>query len=284
MKKILVPTDFSSCAANALNYAVQTAKLFSLEINLLHVVDVTDRLFSEDEEVIPEKYSALLIEAQKKLDQTKASIAETESLEIRTFLREGEVDEHILSLSEEKDVDLIVMGTFGINGLKDRIWGSKTAGLTGKTKVPVMVIPYEYDWNPPHKALLATNQFEEDHKVLEHIRRLIGIFKLELHVVVFTDEDSADASLYMENSMNIAGYGKILQKELQTGSVVTSHLSGHRFEDTLQDYISENDIDMVAMITYQRSVWDRIFHPSTTRRMSYHTTVPLLVIPAGKEE
>ncbi len=284
MKKILVPTDFSSCAANALNYAVQTAKLLNMEINLLHVVDVTDRLFSEDEEVVPEKYSALLIEAQKKLDQTKASIAETESLEIRTFLREGEVDEHILSLSEEKNFDLIVMGTFGINGLKDRIWGSKTAGLTGKTRIPVMVVPYEYDWNPPRKALLATNQFEEDENVLEQIRRLIDIFKVELHVVVFTDEDSADATLYMENSTNIAGYGKRLQKALHTDSIIANHLSGHRFEDTLQDYIKKNSIDMVAMITYQRSVWDRIFHPSTTRRMSYHTNVPLLVIPAGKEE
>src|SRR5690606_13643230 len=143
------------------NFAVQTAKSYPLEIILLHVVDRMDSLYSEAPQIIQENYTTILEEAQIKLDQVKSSIAETESLDIRTFLREGEVDEHILELTGEIDIDLIVMGTFGINGLKDRIWGSKTAGLTGKTKVPVMVIPYEYNWKVPQKALLATSFFEE---------------------------------------------------------------------------------------------------------------------------
>ena len=284
MKKILVPTDFSSSAANALNFAVQTAKSYPLEIILLHVVDRMDSLYSEAPQIIQENYTTILEEAQIKLDQVKSSIAETESLDIRTFLREGEVDEHILELTEEIDIDLIVMGTFGINGLKDRIWGSKTAGLTGKTKVPVMVIPYEYNWKVPQKALLATSFFEEDSNVLNPIAGLMAVYNLMLHVAVFTDEDTADAAQFMENSMNIDHYGKKLQRQLNTTSVITSHLSGHKFEDALQDYIKDNDIDILVMVTYQRSLWDRVFHPSTTRRMSYHTTIPLLIIPAAKEE
>jgi nucleotide-binding universal stress UspA family protein len=284
MKKILVPTDFSSSAANALNFAVQTAKSYPLEIILLHVVDRMDSLYSEAPELIQENYTTVLEEAQIKLDQVKSSIAETESLDIRTFLREGEVDEHILELTGEIDIDLIVMGTFGINGLKDRIWGSKTAGLTGKTKVPVMVIPYEYNWKVPQKALLATSFFEEDSNVLNPIAGLMAVYNLMLHVAVFTDEDTADAAQFMENSMNIDHYGKKLQRQLNTTSVITSHLSGHKFEDALQDYIKDNDIDILVMVTYQRSLWDRVFHPSTTRRMSYHTAIPLLVIPAMKDE
>jgi nucleotide-binding universal stress UspA family protein len=284
MKKILVPTDFSSSAANALNFAVQTAKSYPLEIILLHVVDRMDSLYSEAPELIQENYTTVLEEAQIKLDQVKSSIAETESLDIRTFLREGEVDEHILELTGEIDIDLIVMGTFGINGLKDRIWGSKTAGLTGKTKVPVMVIPYEYNWKVPQKALLATSFFEEDSNVLNPIAGLMAVYNLMLHVAVFTDEDTADAAQFMENSMNIDHYGKKLQRQLNTTSVITSHLSGHKFEDAFQDYIKDNDIDILVMVTYQRSLWDRVFHPSTTRRMSYHTAIPLLVIPAMKDE
>ena len=284
MKKILVPTDFSSSATNDLNFAVQTAKAYPLEIILLHEVDRMDSLYSEAPQIIQENYTTILEEAQIKLDQVKSSIAETESLDIRTFLREGEVDEHILELTEEIDIDLIVMGTFGINGLKDRIWGSKTAGLTGKTKVPVMVIPYEYNWKVPQKALLATSFFEEDSNVLNPIAGLMAVYNLMLHVAVFTDEDTADAAQFMENSMNIDHYGKKLQRQLNTTSVITSHLSGHKFEDALQDYIKDNDIDILVMVTYQRSLWDRVFHPSTTRRMSYHTTIPLLIIPAAKEE
>ncbi|MCC7523448.1 MAG: universal stress protein [Chitinophagaceae bacterium] len=283
MKKILVPTDFSSCAANALNFAVQASRFYRAEIILLHVIDRTEVLYGEYPDVIQERFKAAANDAQEKLDQIKASIAETESIAIRTFQREGEVDELILELSDEMEIDLIVMGTFGINGIKDRIWGSKTAALTGKSSVPVMIIPYEYDWKQPEKMLLATSRFEEDREVLKPIIDLTGAFKADLFAVVFTDEDHADAALLMERGLHMTSYEVKLKKLLNTESIITGHLSGSKFEDTLQDYIQNNGIDMLAMITYQRSLWDRIFRPSATRRMSYHTTIPLLVIPAIKD-
>ena len=39
MKKILVPTDFSKCADNALSFAVQIAKLMPAGIVLIHTVE-----------------------------------------------------------------------------------------------------------------------------------------------------------------------------------------------------------------------------------------------------
>ena len=282
MKKILVPTDFSSCAANALNFAVQTAKIHPVEITLLHVVDITDRFYSERLDLVRDELSTISEEAGKNLKQIKTSIAETESVDIHTFLREGTIEENILEMCEELEIDLVVMGTFGINGLKDRIWGSRTAGFTGKTKVPLMVVPYEYNWKVPEKLLFATSHFEEDKNVLQEITSLLDVFRAALDVVVFTDEDTADAAAFLEHGMNMAEYERKLKKQLNTQLLATTHLSGHEFEDTLQDYISNNNIDILAMITYQRSVWDRIFHPSVTRRMSYHTTIPLLVIPATK--
>ncbi|HRP57820.1 universal stress protein [Agriterribacter sp.] len=282
MKKILVPTDFSSCAVNALNFAVQTARLHPVEINLLHVVDITDRFYSDRLDLVRDELKSISKEADKNLSQIKLSIAETESVAINTFLREGSIEDNILQMCEELEIDLVVMGTFGINGLQDRIWGSRTAGLTGKTKVPLMVVPYEYNWKVPGKLLFATSYFEEDKKVLREIAGILEVFKASLDVVVFTDEDTADAALFLEHGMNMAEYERKLKKHLNTQSLATTHLSGHEFEDTLQDYIKSNDIDILAMITYQRSVWDRIFHPSVTRRMSYHTIIPLLVIPATK--
>jgi nucleotide-binding universal stress UspA family protein len=43
--------------------------------------------------------------------------------------------------------------------------------------------------------------------------------------------------------------------------------------------VDENEIDILAMVTYQRGFWDRVFNPSKTKHMSYHTKIPLLVIP-----
>ncbi len=283
MKKILVPTDFSSCAVNALNFAVQTAKLYPVEINLLHVVDISDRFYSDRLDLVRDELNTISEEADKNLNQVKLSIAETESVVINTFLREGSIEDNILEMCEALEIDLVVMGTFGINGLQDRIWGSRTAGLTGQTKVPLMVVPYEYDWKIPGKLLFATSHFEEDNNVFREIASLLQIFKATLDVVVFTDEDTADAAEFLEHGMNMAEYERKLKKRFNTQMLAAMHLSGHEFEDTLQDYIKSNDIDILAMVTYQRSLWDRVFHPSITRRMSYHTTIPLLVIPANKK-
>ena len=118
--------------------------------------------------------------------------------------------------------------------------------------------------------------------MLREIASLLEVFKATLDVVVFTDEDTADAAAFLEHGMNMAEYERKLKKQLNTQLLATTHLSGHEFEDALQDYIKSNGIDILAMITYQRSLWDRVFHPSVTRRMSYHTTIPLLVIPATK--
>lgn len=282
MKNILVPTDFSSCAVNALNFVVQTAKLYPVQINLLHVVDISDRFYSDRLDLVRDELNAISEEADKNLNQIKTSIAETESVIIDTFLREGTIEDNILQMCEALEIDLVVMGTFGINGLQDRIWGSRTAGLTGKTKVPLMVVPYEYNWKVPEKLLFATSHFEEDKNVLREIASLLEVFKATLDVVVFTDEDTADAAAFLEHGMNMAEYERKLKKQLNTQLLATTHLSGHEFEDALQDYIKSNGIDILAMITYQRSLWDRVFHPSVTRRMSYHTTIPLLVIPATK--
>lgn len=283
MKKILVPTDFSSCASNAINFAVQTAKLLpGIQINLLHILDLSDNLYNDGLDLMQEMNEVAWEDAQKKLDLVQKSIEETEGITINTIVEQGVAGNAIVEWSEKNGADLVVMGTFGINGLGDRIWGSKTAALIAKTKIPVMVIPYEYNWKTPQNFLFATNHFEEEPGIIKQIFDWALLFKTTFHVAVFTDEDTAHAVEFLEHQRNIAGYEQKLKKHFNTESITAHHLVGHKLEDTLHDYIGNNKIDILSMVTYQRNMLERIFHPSITRRMSYHTTIPLLVIPAKK--
>ncbi|HRP54789.1 universal stress protein [Agriterribacter sp.] len=60
------------------------------------------------------------------------------------------------------------------------------------------------------------------------------------------------------------------------------YLSGNDFENAIEQYINTNGIKLLAMVTYQRSFFERLFYPSISKKMSYHTKIPLLVIPAEK--
>ena len=145
MKKILVPTDFSLNADRAIDYAVQIAKLNEATIYLIHACDHLDTLYMES--AIPEReYNKAITDAAfDKLEILRRSIEETEQVLVNIQFYSGPINDTILVAAEEHNVDLIIMGTLGISGLKDKIFGSRTASVISKSKVPVLAIPLEYD-------------------------------------------------------------------------------------------------------------------------------------------
>ena len=135
-------------------------------------------------------------------------------------------------------------------------------------------------WKVPEKILLAVNNFEENPDIISPVIKLAALFNASIHIAIFTDVDSAEAIDYLKNKRSITALEeklKILNKNIIIKSV---HLDGHQFQDTIDDYTQEQCIDMVAMVTRKRTFLESIFERSSTKKMSYHTQIPLLVIPA----
>lgn len=282
MKKIVVPTDFSTCADNAVDFAVQSAKLLPAEIILLHAIEVKGNIYTDYMGVNKEFNQSLLDEVYSKLEQLKKSIEETEAVAVTTEVLRGTVKDAVLETTAANNADLIVMGTLGASGLKEKLWGSKTASIIGNSKVPVMVIPYEYEWKKPEKILVTTNQFEKEPGILDYVFELADLYMAQVQVAVFTDEDDDKAATFLEHTRKTPQYEQMLKKQYNEETLTATHLYGTEFEETLQKHVTENTIDIVVMITYQKGngLWERTFYPSKTKQMSYRTKVPLLAIPA----
>ncbi|MCO6497109.1 MAG: universal stress protein [Chitinophagaceae bacterium] len=280
MKKILVPTDFSETASNAVEFALNTAKVFKCKITLLHSYEVSSG-FSSDYYGANKEFNLLMLsDIEKKLDDERKRIKDNYNIEVDTYISTYPLKEAIAKVVEEKGIDLIVMGTLGESGIVEKIWGSRTSGLIGSTKVPVMVIPHDYKWKKPSKVLFATNQFRKEPKALNYIFELAGLYMANVQVSVFTDSDDQTAETYLENKRNIAEYEDFLKNNFYEKTLTSAHLTGADFEETIQEYIKENNFDILVMVTQQAGFWRRLFNPSMTRRMSYNTEIPLLAIPA----
>lgn len=279
MKRILVPTDFSSYADTALNFAVKISQLTQAEIIVMHSFETIGPIYTDYMGVNVELHQQMMNENIKKLETLKENIKKNDDVEISINMYRGSVKDTILEVIEEKSIDIVVMGTLGASGLKEKLWGSKTAYISGKSNVPVIVIPAEYKWSPPGKILFTTNHFEENPKLLNLIFELSNLFLAKVYVAVFSDENDDTAYKFMSNSRNLREYEEKLKKLYKEDTLTAEHLSGKDFEHTLQDYIKLKEIDMLAMITHQRNFIKRIFNPSMTRRMTYHTEIPLLNIP-----
>src|SRR5690606_7354282 len=143
----------------------------------------------------------MLKEVHVKLNDLKASIKLEKGIDVSVLLYEGEPTETILDAAEEHDVDLILMGTTGASGVKEKLLGSETVKVMEKTQVPILIIPLDYHWKKPSKIVLATSHFEQDQTLLNTLFEWVTLFSAELQVVVFTDIHDKPSKV-LENSWN----------------------------------------------------------------------------------
>ena len=268
MKKILVPTDFSSAADKALNYAVGLAKSLQAEVILLHCFDHKDSVGASEEVV------------HATLRRYKTDIHEQHQIAIVERHSRNKLIEEVSKIAREESVAFIVMGTQGASGFKTALFGTRTAAVIANSTVPVIAVPFDYEWKEPKQFLLALSDSHENTEIFEPVLELGHAFKAHLKTVVFS-KDGEEGALVMEHSRAINEIHDRLGSAFKESQIDMEHLSGKDFHDTLQQYIHDHETDLLVMVTHKRSFLQNLLHFSATKQMSYHTTVPLLSLHSG---
>jgi nucleotide-binding universal stress UspA family protein len=138
-RKILVATDFSPDAAQALNVAVDLARTCGSEIVLLHVCQMPAYSFANGAMYIPtpELVADILRDANRGLATLKERIRD---VAVETVRVEGDPARDIVRVAAERQVDLIVMGTHGRHGLRRWIAGSVAEHVVRTAPCPVLTV------------------------------------------------------------------------------------------------------------------------------------------------
>ncbi len=279
MKTILVPTDFSPNATKALDYAAQLAQMAGANIVIMHVTDLTHASMNENV-ILPEAFDKDIIDAaNEKLNILVQVTREISGQKVDKQLYNGFVTDAIEEAAKENNADLVVMGTLGNAAIKEKLFGSITAKLISHLPVPILAIPLLYEWEIPKNILLAVNHFDEQPSTLLPIIELARLLGATLNVTIFTNEDRAGAVDYLQHKKDIDLFCRNMQHDFPELNIVPAPVYGHNFEDAITNYIAENPTEMLVMITHKRNFLESIFSRSMTRKMSYHTDIPLLSIP-----
>lgn len=274
MKKLLVPTDFSTTAERAISFAIELAKQSGGEIFLLHVYDHIKEQFSSHKEIIKEYNTQQVQERSQQLRSAQETISK-EGIPATTLLYSGEVSDTIIWAAKENGVDCIVMGTLGATGLKTAIFGTKTASVLSETSIPVITIPFNYTWKTPHKLLLAINDAEEDPKLFQPAFDLTDLFQAQVETLIFSEERAVAVDV-MEHARVLSKVQQRLSQYYSKYPIETIHVTGKDFQQTVQEFIDMHQVDLLVMITHRRKLLQNLFKFSLTRQMAYHTTIPLL--------
>ena len=266
MKKILVPTDFSPNAEKALNYAVQIAKKTNGELLLIHSVK-------------SDNYEQDIKNAEAQLELIGKTITDSEGVKINTMVYFGPTENSIRVATGENNVDMIIMGTLGNSAISEKLFGSITASIIGKTTVPLLAIPLLSDWKIPQKILLAINEFKEKDKEIQPVIELARLFNASIQVTIFTDTDDDFVEDFAAHEVKISTYRDLLKAQYKDIEIHAVHLASRHFKESLTNWVENNEIDMVVMLTHKKNIIEKIFTGSKTKKVSYYINVPLLAIP-----
>ena len=139
IRRILVPTDFSDSARQALDWGVSLGREFKAEILLLHVVENLTVGYASDLFPVPmaEVYEEISGYARSELGKLAEGVR-ARGVTVTERLAQGTPSAEIIRIAKEEPVDLIVLGSHGKGLLDHALFGSTTERVVRKAPCPVL--------------------------------------------------------------------------------------------------------------------------------------------------
>ncbi|MBC6367896.1 universal stress protein [Algoriphagus sp. AK58] len=271
---ILCPTDFSECSLNAIEYASRLGEKYRAKLILFHVLNREDYLKLSPTD--PEGIHQLDFVKQKlkSLQRTVSEECITRGLKsCEIAVKEGKIVQGTLLFAQEVGANLIVVGTEGMNELRENIIGSRTSRMVEQSDRDILVVPRRVFFKRPRKLVYASDYLEEDKLAIQKVVEVAGFFDAEIDLVhVSSSQKSIEKALHqtmIEEVRPFVRYEKI-------NYVLKS------FRDDLalglENYIQVAKGDILVTLSKKKTFFDQIFSKNLSKKMSYFINKPLWVI------
>ena len=277
MKLIIVPTDFSPTADNAMKYAMDMALAMGAKIMLVNMYEIPIS-FSEVP-LVTVSVEQLHKMSQEKLNELKHNIDTITAGKIHVYTesRLGNVSEEVEKICDTLDPYAVVMGTRGVSGVGQLFLGSNSMAVIEKIETPVFIVPPGVRFKPFRKIGLATDMENVSENIpVATIRELVNFFNADLHVLNVDYRERHVTSYTTEESLKLGTM-------LADMHPVYDMVENKDVEQGLNDFTERNNVDLLITVPKKRHFFEKILEQSTTRKLIYHTMIPLLCIKMKKE-
>ena len=276
LRKIVIPTDFSSNALNALTYATQLFKYQRCDFYLLHAYA---------DEVYDLKGKA----TRSELDDTKEIVYQRTNKTLRSEIKKikdlspnpkhnfegvaafGTLTDEINDLVNQFNLDLAIMGTRGETNDRTITFGSNTLQVLKYVQCPVLAIPEGYHFHAPRQLLFPSNYLTPyKRRELKLLCELSGSYRANIHMLYI--DPTEKLSLRQEDNL------RFLKENLKKAELSCETTKEKDKTIAITKYIVHNDIDMLVMVNTRHSHFEDMIHKSTIDQIGLHLKVPLLVL------
>lgn len=276
-RKILIPTDFSRNAWDAIAYAVDLYKPYVCEFYLLHVYNLanyaTDNLMTTAmDQGLFETLKDNSDKGLKKILQRLSFRDESETHTFITLSQQNDLLDAISKVVEMKDIDLIVMGTKGDTNAINTSFGSNTMRVMEYVRnCPVLAIPPETVYHPPKEIVFPTS-FKTHFKKreLQFLVEIATITKAPIRVLHVQEEDQLS-----EEQQNFKG---ILEDILEEVPYSFHFVENDSVNDAVDLFVQSRGSGMVVFVNKKHTLFSKLFSNPMVKELGLHTKVPIMAL------
>lgn len=273
MKTIIIPTDFSPIATNALHYAIDMAKKINASLLLLHVYQVP--VSYSDVPIMLVSVEELRKSAEERLENLRKEVEHitSGSVKIYTEAKMGNVTDELETLCNKIKPFAVVMGTKGASGIERVLFGSNTLTTIRHLTWPVLCVPPGKNFGEGIKKIGFACDFKNivNTTPAAAIKGIVKELGAELHVL---NVDYRDRHFTPDTPEQSALLHTLLEE-----AKPEYHFIEHKdIEDGINEFAEKNNLDMIITIPKKHKLLDGIFKPSSTKQLVYQSHVPVMCI------
>jgi nucleotide-binding universal stress UspA family protein len=273
MKTIIIPTDFSPIATNALHYGMNMAQAINASILLLHVYQVPVTM--ADVPVIVVSVDELQKGAEERLADLKKEVEHISmgKLKVYTETQLGSVADELENLCNKIKPFAVVMGTQGSSTAERVFFGSNTLIAIRHLTWPVICVPPGKQFGNGIKKIGFACDFRNVVKTTptHFIKEVVKEFNAELHVLNVDYKERHFKPETPEESLML--------HTLLEDAKPSYHFIQHKdIEDGINEFAEQNNIDLLIAIPKKHKLLEGIFRPSSTKQLVVQSHVPVMCI------
>tara|TARA_R110000868_G_scaffold342697_1_gene603593 strand:- start:2051 stop:2905 length:855 start_codon:yes stop_codon:yes gene_type:complete len=276
MRKILIPTDFSENAMNAIHYGIDLFKYDISEFYFMHAYQ--DELYADE-----------TLSTRENLENAKGKVSNWSDKKLQTILNvisrispNPKHTYHVISsnnllldeankIVDNENIDIIVMGTRGKTNDKKLTFGSHTLQVLKYVQCPVLAIPENYKYTQPKHILFPTNyMLPYKRRELKLLCEMASPYRAKIDMIYI----SKTKKLSMRQEDNRDFVKATLCKNVINFKVINSK----NIINSIFKYIKENSIDMLVMVNTKHSFLENNMFQSTIDELSLNLRIPFLAL------
>ena len=270
MATIIVVTDFSQSAENALRYACAfTVASNNIELLLININSVPAS-YSGDGVAMAAISDSLDNRIEKLKEETENVTESFPAAKIKYQALIGNYIKTLKELIEEEEAVMLIMGTPAAFG---EIWNWDTDTLRAITElpIPVLAVPQDVVYKPIANISFASIPGNlHSASPIHSIIKLIKYTGAKLHVVSVTPAQHDEQK---EKDAAAA-----LRIQLQDADPIYHSINDPHIVQAIGKFVEEQHIDLLVVRPRKHGIWYNLFHKSYAKELAKLNLIPVMAL------